>query len=351
MTESDIGYIRMRGLPWHIKIEEIQSFFTDVNLSEDNIKILKNPDGRDSGEALVKCKSRELFTQCMAYDKQYIKTRYIELIASSEVDWNRAVNHKKARVLPVPINPNSLVILMRGLPYSVSEDDCLTFFEGVPCLGVHLTKDERGRPSGQGYAEFETAEAFSKAMEFNKKNIQNRYIELFESNVDDLKSAVYSTFGGPEPANARSVHMRGLPYNTQDQDITNFFAEVRISPIRIHRKADGTEAYAEFSTPEECKTAMKRNRDFMGPRYVELRPASQEEILKKVGPPPPTVTAPPVVYDPIAYRPPPPPYPEQRARVGGYGERPQFHYPPPQPHPQPPQPQRANYSYNPYGRR
>merc|ERR1740124_30276 len=79
------------------------------------------------------------------------------------------------------------------------------------------------------------------------------------------------------------VRMRGLPYNTTDQDITNFFTQGQVSPARIHRKADGTEAFCEFRTEEDLRNAMSRNKAFLGPRYVEIFQTDYNVMAERVG--------------------------------------------------------------------
>uniref|UniRef100_A0A1I8HCY6 RRM domain-containing protein n=1 Tax=Macrostomum lignano TaxID=282301 RepID=A0A1I8HCY6_9PLAT len=66
------------------------------------------------------------------------------------------------------------VLRMRGLPYDATPADVVAFFADCPLRGgesgVHLSRDKAGRPSGEGYAEFE-------------QNMGHRYIELFPSSM------------------------------------------------------------------------------------------------------------------------------------------------------------------------
>jgi len=304
-------FVRMRGLPWGTRKMEVQAFFEDVALPERNIMVLMMPDGKASGEAIIGVNSQEEYDTCMCYEKKYIGSRYIELHDSSQAEWDR-VHNRENRMLPLPIKEGSHIVLMRGLPYSAHEDDCIAFFHDVKPLGVHLPKDSMGRPSGQGYAEFETREDFQKAMEHNRKNMNTRYIELFESNVSDLQRAMNPAPGlDAPPRNARDtvyhypqpfppggnnpyvtsvvaaqpycLKMRGLPYNTSETQITGFFSEANVTPMRIHRKADGAEAFVEFDTAADQSNALKLHKAFLGRRYVELIPISFEEVAHKVG--------------------------------------------------------------------
>jgi len=302
-------YLRLRGLPWGTTQQTVADFFEGIEIDLQDISVLKMPDGRDSGEALVGFRTAEDQKLGESNDKKYLKNRYIEILSSTAREWER-VNSRSDASLPVPIQEDSFVLLMRGLPYSAHPDDCVAFFgEDAQCLGVHLTKDEKGRPSGRGYAEFPNDEEYQKALKRNGQHMMGRYIELFESNHEDLSSAVTGgqsrsgrsgaaaqthadmqnpymippseQFQGQIPHCAR---LRGLPYNTTDKHITDFFSEVSVRPTRIHRKGDGTEAFVEFNAEDELNTAMKRHKDFMGNRYVEIFRADYYEMMDRIRP-------------------------------------------------------------------
>merc|ERR1719410_9593 len=77
--------------------------------------------------------------------------------------------------------------------------------------------------------------------------------------------------------------MRGLPYSCTESDITKFFQEIDVTPIRIHRKADGAEAYVEFYNISDTDTAMSRHRSYIGRRYIELFRVTYEDMARTVG--------------------------------------------------------------------
>merc|ERR1719361_915375 len=79
------------------------------------------------------------------------------------------------------------------------------------------------------------------------------------------------------------ILMRGLPYSCTESDITKFFQEIDVTPIRIHRKADGAEAYVEFYNISDTDTAMSRHRSYIGRRYIELFRVSYEDMARTVG--------------------------------------------------------------------
>lgn len=67
--------------------------------------------------------------------------------------------------------------------------------------------------------------------------------------------------------------MRGIPYTVKDKMIRDFFAPLKLNSICIPRNAKNAVtgiAFVEFNTKAEAETAMKRNGQYLGGRYMEL---------------------------------------------------------------------------------
>merc|ERR550534_952662 len=88
--------------------------------------------------------------------------------------------------------------------------------------------------------------------------------------------------GGSSGGN-NCIRMRGLPWQATEQDIIMFFREVDVTPVRIHLKSDGGEAYVEFADAPSVATAMTRNKQYIGHRYIELFPVSYGEVAQTIG--------------------------------------------------------------------
>ncbi|XP_017143864.1 heterogeneous nuclear ribonucleoprotein H2 isoform X1 [Drosophila miranda] len=70
-----------------------------------------------------------------------------------------------------------------------------------------------------------------------------------------------------------TIHMRGLPYTSFENDVFKFFEPVRPANVRINYNKKGLHsgtADAYFDTYEDSQIAMKRHREQMGSRYIEL---------------------------------------------------------------------------------
>ncbi|XP_064466470.1 epithelial splicing regulatory protein 2-like isoform X2 [Ornithodoros turicata] len=89
-------------------------------------------------------------------------------------------------VSPTTYYPHSTgptMVILRGLPYSATAVDILTFFQGFAELTadcIQIQRNTDGRPNGEAVVTFPTrADAERAIQEKNRQNIGSRYIELF----------------------------------------------------------------------------------------------------------------------------------------------------------------------------
>lgn len=68
------------------------------------------------------------------------------------------------------------------------------------------------------------------------------------------------------------VRLRGLPFNCEDLDVFKFFEELNVVDCLLVNKAGrfSGEAFVLFSSPMQADLALRRNRQNMGRRYVEV---------------------------------------------------------------------------------
>lgn len=72
------------------------------------------------------------------------------------------------------------------------------------------------------------------------------------------------------------VKMRGLPWSTTDEEILKFFNNCKVKNgkegVHIIMTREGRpsgEAYVEMETDEDIEEALKKDREYMGSRYME----------------------------------------------------------------------------------
>lgn len=96
-----------------------------------------------------------------------------------------------------------------------------------------------------------------------------------DNNTDDSpkESSVFGT-----------IKMRGLPFKAKEQHIKDFFAPLRIVDIRIIKNAKGKPAgcaFVDFGNEKDIKEALKRDRDCIEGRYIELFRDKGEQSLNQ----------------------------------------------------------------------
>ncbi|KAL6976654.1 hypothetical protein U1Q18_025441 [Sarracenia purpurea var. burkii] len=190
------GVLRLRGLPFSAGKDDIMDFFKDFELSEDSIHITANAEGRPTGEAFVEFVNAEDSKAAMRKDRMTLGNRYIELFPSSHEELNAAVSRGRLNVSSKPKSSDEGkefaehggVLRMRGLPYSAGKDDILDFFKDFVLSedSIHFTFNSEGRPTGEAFVEFASAEDSEAAMAKDRMTLGSRYIELFPSSLEEL---------------------------------------------------------------------------------------------------------------------------------------------------------------------
>ena len=79
--------------------------------------------------------------------------------------------------------------------------------------------------------------------------------------------------GGGGNGNNFMVHLRGMPFDCGEKEIYSFFEPLNLVGCEVIYNNQGRhtgEADAFFGTVEECQEAMKKHKEKMGSRYIEL---------------------------------------------------------------------------------
>lgn len=248
-----------------------------------------------------------------------------------------------------PYSASSAVTRLRGLPFSASDKDLRSFFAGLEIVGTHIMSDHLGRPSGEAFVEFPNEDTARQAQAFDRRTIGSRYIEVFASTMGDLRNALarhghagagpagrfqhqqqhqhgfqhghghghphhqqhqqhqqrhvrgggsappppapapsrmFSAKGGRRSVESPYLRMLGLPFDSNETDITRFFQEAGVTPTRIHRHQQGGVAYVEFASTGDARAGMSKDKGYIGRRYIELFSVDYEEMAEAVGLPP-----------------------------------------------------------------
>ena len=121
----------------------------------------------------------------------------------------------------------NIVIKMRGLPSSTTEQEIANFFPGIKIAsgGVSIGRDASGRASGEAHVEFATDQDAQSAMLLNRQQMGSRYIELFRTRQppNAVRKAVTSTAAEGTSGSSDSLRLRGMPFKSTEADVQTFF--------------------------------------------------------------------------------------------------------------------------------
>ncbi|XP_030000224.1 putative RNA-binding protein 19 isoform X2 [Sphaeramia orbicularis] len=76
-----------------------------------------------------------------------------------------------------------------------------------------------------------------------------------------------------EPATEFTVKLRGAPFNVKEQQIREFMTPLKPAAIRIGKNESGNRTgyvYVDVYSEEEVQKALKKNKDYIGGRYIEV---------------------------------------------------------------------------------
>ncbi|XP_067911254.1 probable RNA-binding protein 19 isoform X2 [Heterodontus francisci] len=76
-----------------------------------------------------------------------------------------------------------------------------------------------------------------------------------------------------QPTTLHTLKLRGAPFNVKEKQVREFFVPTKPVAIRIVKNANGNTTgyvFVDFQSEDDLEKALKRNKDYMGGRYIEL---------------------------------------------------------------------------------
>uniref|UniRef100_A0A8C2FS16 Heterogeneous nuclear ribonucleoprotein H1, like n=1 Tax=Cyprinus carpio TaxID=7962 RepID=A0A8C2FS16_CYPCA len=187
------------------------------------------------------------------------------------------------------------VVRVRGLPWSCSVEEVSRFFSGCKIANngtaIHFTYTREGRPSGEAFVELESEEDLRFAIKKDRETMGHRYVEVFKSNNVEMDWVMKHTGPNcPETEGDGLVRLRGLPFGCSKEEIVQFFSGLEIVPNGITLPVDFQgrstgEAFVQFASQEIAEKALKKHKERIGHRYIEIFKSSRAEVRTHYEPP------------------------------------------------------------------
>ncbi|XP_072135254.1 epithelial splicing regulatory protein 2 isoform X3 [Mobula birostris] len=184
------------------------------------------------------------------------------------------------------------VIRARGLPWQSSDQDIARFFKGLNIAkgGVALCLNSQGRRNGEALVRFINREQRDLALERHKHHMGSRYIEVYKATGEEFLKIAGGTSNEVaqflSKENQVIIRMRGLPFTATTEDVLGFFGKE--CPVTGEKEGllfvkypDGRptgDAFVLFACEEFAQNALKKHKEILGKRYIELFRSTAAEV-------------------------------------------------------------------------
>ncbi|NXE22756.1 GRSF1 factor, partial [Ardeotis kori] len=306
-AENDnVFLIRAQGFPFSCTEEDVLTFFDSCRIrnGENGVHFLLNRDGRRRGDALIELESKADVQRALEKHLRYMGPRYVKVFEVHDSDVEGLLQSLRDESQAI----NDGVVLLRGLPFSSTEDDIADFFSGLKITDIAFVYRAE-RKTGEAFVQFAAPEMAAKALLRHREYMGNRYIEVYVSRKHHMQRHVpydrqavtyskarrefesvseerrFSNTGSAEaarenklcreepespghvsePGNVSSpvhfVHVRGFPAQATAQDMINFFAPLKPTRLTVEYDSRGEptgEADVHFESREDAVAAMAK---------------------------------------------------------------------------------------------
>ncbi|KAM9236424.1 G-rich sequence factor 1 [Leptosomus discolor] len=317
-AESDnVFLIRAQGFPFSCTEEDVLTFFDSCRIrnGENGIHFLLNRDGRRRGDALIELESKADVQRALEKHLRYMGPRYVKVFEVHDSDVEGLLRNLRDESQAM----NDGVVLLRGLPFSSTEEDIEDFFSGLKITDIVFVYRAE-RKTGEAFVQFAAPEMAAKALLRHREYMGSRYIEVYVSRRHhmqkhmpyDRQMATYprarreqeslseeggmSNTGGSDAGRENKlceeeressrhvlesgsvsspphfVHVRGFPTQASAQDIINFFAPLKPTRMTVEYNSHGeaTAADVHFESREDAVAAMAKEGSQLQCSAIEL---------------------------------------------------------------------------------
>ncbi|OXB72888.1 UNVERIFIED_CONTAM: hypothetical protein H355_005217 [Colinus virginianus] len=188
---------------------------------------------------------------------------------------------------PKEENEDSVFLIRaHGFPFACTKKEMMAFFDSCKIRngenGIHFLLNRDGRRRGDALIELESKADVQKALEKNLRYMGTRYVKVHEIHDKDVDGLLQSLRYESEVMSDGVVLLRGLPFDSTEDDIADFFAGLRITDITfVYRGERKTgEAYVQFAAPEMVAKALLRHKEYIENRYIEVYISTKREMQR-----------------------------------------------------------------------
>ncbi|XP_015265321.1 PREDICTED: RNA-binding protein 12B [Gekko japonicus] len=246
--------IRLQGLPVVAGSADIRRFFSGLEIPDGGVHII----GGEKGEAFIIFATDEDARQGMSFSGGFVKDSRIELFLSSKTEMQHIIDVSRNRS-----------------DHGGRETGTGSRWAGSSNSGAgNLSNLVAAIKKGIGKSSYGSLD-----------HVEDDFHSSGSHNSDTEVSKSISNQSKKESFNSENVYvfLRGLPYTASEDDVLNFFSELQVEGVILLQNENDLpsgDCVVKFATPNDAVKALQRNREYMGLRYIEVRPSNKGTWFK-----------------------------------------------------------------------
>lgn len=234
--------IRLQGLRITAGSEDIRSFFTGLKIPDGGVHII----GGELEEAFIIFASDEDARRAMSRSGGCIKGSPVNLLLSSRSEMQKVLEASTKK-------PEVSAKRMYKDNGRSAEAEPLSF-GGKPSM-------ERQRADGNPHSETG-----------NRSLSSGRRSQIRQP--------------GPDNRDDMYLHLFGMPFSATKEDVLRFFDGLQVDDIILFTNNQGKpngSGIVKFATVQDAAEGLKRDREYIGSRYVRINPSTEKKYLESGG--------------------------------------------------------------------
>ncbi len=250
--DSNDRCVTVSNVPYRLEKFEINSFFGGCRVAGDGGPFIDRlPDGKASGNVFVEFDSKKDFQKALEMDRKLMKGRTVNVLPLSKAEFEKKVSKYR--------------------------DEKKKKDEKSPDRKAEKEKTDKEKPKEEPKVSSTKAEKDAKEKNEKEKSAKTESRSKADTQQSDQPQMKYYC-----------VKMSGLPWEATNADVTDFFGGLEIASRGLHLLNDkragsarGT-AFVEFVTTSDCKKALDKNNQYIGSRYIEVKPITKRDMLMEI---------------------------------------------------------------------
>ncbi|NXG75476.1 RB12B protein, partial [Baryphthengus martii] len=253
--------IRLQGLPVVAGPADIRRFFLGLNIPDGGVHII----GGEMGEAFIIFATDEDARRAMSCSGGFIKDSRIELFLSSKAEMQNTIEMSRKR-------------FDRGGRETMSGSRRIgTNGSGASGVGdfPHLVTAFPKGINKPGYGPPNHPEAG-----FHTNGTRHSDLGMPKSSYQSIKDS--------HPFNPDDLYLflRGIPYSATEDEVRAFLSGICVDGVILIKHRNGLnngDCLVRCATPGDALEGLKRHRQYMGQRFIEISPTTEERWIEYGG--------------------------------------------------------------------